>query len=265
MSESTRDSQSGNQQTQGFRAVVKAETIQTALKLVDALVDESHLYLEADGIRMPAVDPATVASVDVSLNQAAFEAYQAPDTHIGINLTRLLDIVGMADRGQLVELGLDQDTRKLEIRIGELEYTLALLDPETIRSPPDQSGFDVEFTATLEIERSAFGQAVAAADMVSDHIALGVPEAEDAFYAEAEGDTDDVSFAVPAEELGEYSLGEAHSLFSIDYLKPIERAMPRDCEVELRLGTEVPLAVTFGFAEEAGDCEYLISPRIPAN
>ncbi|WP_438267071.1 DNA polymerase sliding clamp [Haladaptatus salinisoli] len=248
-----------------FEAVVDAEAIQTTVELVDAVVDECHVYFDDDGVRIPAMDPATVAAVDLRLESDAFEAYEASDAHVGVDVSRLGDIVGMADRDQLVRFALDAETRALEIRIGELAYTLALLDPDTVRSPPDRANFKFEFAGGITADAEDIRRTVRAADMVSDHVTFGIDEAEAAFYVEAEGDTDDVSLALPADDLVEFRPGEARSLFSIDYLKAIEGAMPRDLELDLRLGTELPLAVRYAFAGGAGSVEYLVSPRIAAN
>lgn len=265
MSESGSAVRSNGAGNQLFEAVVNADTIQTTVDLVDAVVDECHLYLDEDGIRIPAMDPATVAAVELTLDGGAFESYEANDAHVGVDLSRLGDIVGMADRDQLVSFALDSETRKLEIRIGELTYTLALLDPDTVRSPPDQTKLDFEFPGGLVTDAADFDRAVKAADMVSDHVTLGIDEDEEVFYVEAAGDTDDVSLALSADELVEFTSGEAHSLFSIDYLKAIDRAMPRDIEIDLELGTDLPLALRYEFAEGAGSVEYIVSPRIARN
>jgi len=67
--------------------------------------------------------------VDLSLDASAFESYEADGGLIGVDLSRLEDIAGMADTGQLIQLELDEETRKLHIQIDGLEYTLALIDP----------------------------------------------------------------------------------------------------------------------------------------
>ena len=262
MSELRSESHAADEQKQVFQTVVNAKTIQTAAALVDALFEECHVYFDGDGVRMSAIDAATVASVDLMLERAAFEAYEATDGHVGVDLARLRDVVRMADRGQPVELTIDSETRKLEIRIDGLEYALALLDPETVRSLPDWSSLDLEFAGGVVTEAEAVDRAVRAADMVSDHVALEIDETEEVFYVEAEGDTDDVSLALPADDLVELTPGEARSLFSIDYLTAINRAMPGDIEVDLQLGTDHPLAIRYEFAEGGGSVEYLVSPRI---
>jgi len=236
--------------------------MRTTVSLARALVDECHLFVEPEGLRLRAMDPATVAAVDVTLEDTAFDAYEADSMHLAVDLERLGDVVGMADRGQSVRLALDPETRTLEIRVGELAYTLALVDPETVRSPPDRDSLGVEFPAALTTESGTLARAVRAADMVSDHVALGVDDEAGAFYAEADGDTDDVSLSVPETDLRDLSPAPAHSLFSVDYLDAITRAIPGELDVDLELGTEKPLAVAFEYADGGGSAEYLLSPRI---
>jgi proliferating cell nuclear antigen len=245
-----------------FHATVDADTIRTAVDLVHALVDECHLHVEPDELRLEAVDPATVAMVDVSLDADAFDSYHADDSHLGVNVARLRDLVGMADRGQQVEFALDPETRKLDVAIGNLDYTLALIDPDAIRSPPGRA--DLDLPARAIADAADVDRAITAADMVSDHVALGVDPDTDAFYVHADGDTDDVSLDLPADDLVELDAADAHSLFSIDYLGDVNRAMPGGHDTTLRLGEEAPLELAFEFGDGAGSVEYFLAPRIAA-
>ena len=99
-----------------FKAIVDAETLRTALDSVGVLVDECKIHLNEDGIAIRAVDPANVGMVDLALDSAAFESYEADGGLVGVNLTRLFEIAKMANSGQLVQLELDEETRKLHIQ-----------------------------------------------------------------------------------------------------------------------------------------------------
>jgi len=246
-----------------FKAIVSAETLGTALDSVSVLVDECKIHLEEDGIAIRAVDPANVGMVDLSLDAAAFESYEADGGLIGVNLSRLEDIVGMADSGQLVELELDEETRKLHIQIDGLEYTLALIDPDSIRQEPDIP--DLDLPAEIVIEGADINRAVTAADMVSDHIALGVDADAETFYVEAEGDTDDVRLELDREDLIDLQAGEARSLFSLDYLKDMNKAIAKDGEVTTELGEEFPVKMHFDIAEGQGSVTFMLAPRIQSD
>ena len=246
-----------------FKAIVRAERLQSTLGSVGVLVDECKIHLDEGGIEIRAVDPANVGMVDLTLEAEAFESYEADGGLIGVNLVRLQDIAGMADSGQLVELELDEETRKLHISIDGLEYTLALIDPESIREEPDLP--DLDLSSTIVIEGRDIDRAVTAADMVSDHIELGVNEADELFYVKAEGDTDDVHLELDTEDLIDLVAGEASSLFSLDYLQDMNKAIPKDAEVTMELGEEFPVKLHFDIAEGEGSVTYMLAPRIQSN
>ena len=246
-----------------FKAIVSSGTLRAALDSVSVLVDECKIRLDEDELTIRAVDPANVGMVNLSLDTAAFESYETDGGVIGVNLSRLEEIAKMADSDQLVHLELDEETRKLHIEFDGLEYTLALIDPDSIRQEPDLP--DLDLAAEIVIEGRDIDRAVKAADMVSDHIALGVdPEAE-TFYVDAQGDTDDVHLELDREDLIDLSVGNARSLFSLDYLKEMNKAIPKDAEVTLELGEEFPVKLHFDIAEGQGNVTYMLAPRIQSD
>jgi proliferating cell nuclear antigen len=169
----------------------------------------------------------------------------------------------MANADQLVNLELDEETRKLHISIDGLEYTLALIDPESIREEPDLP--DLDLPAEIVIEGRDIDRAVTAADLVSDHIELGVDDTRNVFYVKAQGDTDDVHLELNAEDLIDLSVGTASSLFSLDYLDDMNKAIPKDAEVTMELGEEFPVKLHFDIAEGQGQVTYMLAPRIQSN
>ncbi|SHH45372.1 DNA polymerase sliding clamp [Halobaculum gomorrense] len=246
-----------------FKAIVSASTLRDALDSVSVLVDECKIRLNEDELAIRAVDPANVGMVDLTLEAAAFESYEADGGVIGVNLNRLEDIAGMANSGDLVQLELDEETRKLHIQIDGLSYTLALIDPDSIRQEPDIP--DLDLPAEIVVEGAQIGRGITAADMVSDHIRLRVDEAEEAFFIEAEGDTDDVDLRLDREDLIDLQAGPAESLFSLDYLKDMNKAIPKDAEVRVELGEEFPVKLHYEFGEGMGQVTYMLAPRIQSD
>lgn len=246
-----------------FKAIVTAATFQDVLGSVGALVEECKIHLDEDGIAIRAVDAATVGMVDVQLAASAFESYESDGGLIGVNLNRLSDIAGMAGSDDLILLELEEETGKLHIKLDDLEYTLALIDPDSIRQEPDIP--DLDLPAQVVLEGSDINRAVRAADMVSDHIAMGVDTTDEKFYVDAEGDTDDVHLALGTDELIDLQVGDAHSLFSLEYLKEMNSAIDKDAEVVLELGTEHPVTIAFHIAEGQGEVTYMLAPRIQSN
>jgi proliferating cell nuclear antigen len=144
-----------------------------------------------------------------------------------------------------------------------LSSTLALIDPDSIRQEPDIP--DLDLSATIVVEGAQLGRGITAADMVSDHIRLRVdPEAE-AFLIEAEGDTDDVNLDLGTDDLIDLEPGRADSLFSLDYLKDMNKAIPGDAEVTIELGEEFPVKLHYDFAEGLGNVTFMLAPRIQSD
>ncbi|MUW15421.1 DNA polymerase sliding clamp [Halorubrum sp. CBA1125] len=246
-----------------FKAIVGASTLQDALDSVSVLVDECKIRLNEETFSIRAVDPANVGMVDLTLEAAAFESYEADGGVIGVNLARLEDIAGMANSGDLIHLELDEETRKLHIQIDGLSYTLALIDPDSIRQEPDIP--DLDLAAEIVVEGAQLDRGITAADMVSDHIRLRVDEDEEAFFIEAEGDTDDVDLKLTREDLIALTAGPADSLFSLDYLKDMNKAIPGDAEVTIELGEEFPVKLHYSFAEGLGSVTFMLAPRIQSD
>ena len=242
-----------------FKAIVSASTLQDALDSVSVLVDECKIRLNDADLSIRAVDPANVGMVDLTLDAAAFESYEADGGVIGVNLAKLEDFVGMASGDQLVELELDEETRKLNIRMDGLSSTLALIDPDSIRQEPDIP--DLDLAAEIVLEGAQLDRGIKAADMVSDHVRLRVDADAEAFHIAAEGDTDDVDFQLD-DDLIALTAGAADSLFSLDYLKDMNKAIPKDAEVTIELGEEFPVKIHYAVAEGQGNVTYMLAPRI---
>jgi len=242
-----------------FKAAINAEVFKDAIEAVASLVDEAKFRLKPDGISARAVDPANVAMVAFDLTAKAFDSYEATEGEIGIDLARFMDILGMAAKEDKLELNLNEETRKLEIRTGGLAYTLSLLDPSSIRKEPKMPS--LELPAKIVLNGSELRRAVKAAEKVSDHMALGV--AGKTFYVEAEGDLDKVRLDIPESSLISLkSTGNVRSLFSLDYLNDIVKTMGKAEQVTIDLGTDYPVKFTFSIAGGNGTVMYLLAPRI---
>ncbi|MCD1293727.1 DNA polymerase sliding clamp [Methanocella sp. CWC-04] len=245
-----------------FKAIINADVFKDAIEAVSTLVDEAKFRINADGISARAVDPANVAMVAFDLNAKAFESYEATEGEIGVDLARLMDILGMASKDDRIELSLNEETRKLEIRTGGLAYTLSLLDPSSIRKEPKVP--NLELPAKIVLNGADMKRAVKAAEKVSDHMALGV--AGKTFYVEAEGDLDKVRLDIPESNLiSIQASSDVRSLFSLDYLNDLAKSLGKAESVSIDLGSDYPVKFNFNIAGGNGSVTYLLAPRIESD
>jgi len=240
-----------------FKAVINAEALRDAIEAVSSLVDEVKFSLSEKGLELKAVDPANVAMVSLVVRPEAFDYFKVTPGEIGVDLVRLSDVLSMADKGENVQLELDEENHKLKIGVGSLSYTLSLIDPTAIKKEPKIPELDLPAHVTLpggELRR-----AVKAAEKVSDHVILGV--SDESFYMEAKGDIDSLKLKIPSTELLGMKPGEARSLFSLDYLEDMSKAIGKATEVTLEMGIDYPLRVNFKLGQSI-DISYLLAPRI---
>jgi proliferating cell nuclear antigen len=245
-----------------FRSEINAGLLKSSVDTVSVLVDECKVRLDEDGLSIKAVDPANVGMVELDIPADSFESYEADDELLGLNLVRFQDITGMANKGDTVVMELDEETRKLLIRIDGLRYTLSLIDPDSIHQEPNVPDLDLPGNVVLpgrEIRRG-----VKAAGMVSDHMAFGVSDDEESFYMSAEGDTDDVRVDLREDDIIELETGgeTAQSLFSLDYLDSMAKAIPNDAQVEVEVGDDYPVKMNFEISGGEAKVTYLLAPRI---
>jgi proliferating cell nuclear antigen len=257
---------SQTQQTPQQTAIIEQSVLDEWLDTVAVLVNEAKCHLHDDGWQIQAVDPANVAMMDTTLSAAtgssAFESYAfGGGGVIGFNVERLQDMIGIGDSGDLVHLSLDETTRKLHVEIGGFEGRMALIDPDNIRQEPDLP--DLDLTAEVVFEGDWFDSAASAADMVSDYIRFGAdPDARE-FWMRAEGDPDDVEWALSDDELDTARVEDAaDSLYSLDYVTDMTKAIPSDAAVTFEVGQQFPFDLHFELAEGAADVRYMLAPRI---
>jgi len=244
-------------------AIIAATTLQTMVDTVSALVDETKMHFNEAELNIRAVDPANVGMVDQTLEAGAFESYNGSGELIALNLTRFEDIIAMADSDELIELTLNLERGQLNIQFNGLTYNLALIDPDSVRQEPDIP--DLDLSAEIIAETSRLDRGIKAADMVSDHIQLEFDVEDEAFLVSAEGDTDDVDLRTDGDELIDYTPGEAKSLFSLEYLKDMNKAIPSDAAVTVELGEEFPVKLHFDYGESLGHVTYMLAPRIQSD
>jgi len=260
--------QESNESEYSFEAIVAVNVLEEFLDRISAIFGEGgecKIHLGDDGIWTRAVDPANVAMVDLSLAARRFESYEGADGGVlGVNIGRLQEMLSVADGGDLVHLGLNQETRKLDLSVPNVgtEFELALIDPSVIRQEPDIP--ELEPPVEVVFEAAWLQRAMTVADMVSDHVTIASDGGADPnLVFSADGDTDSGTTRLGPEDIIDGTASsDAESIFSLDYLQPTSKVFDGDDELTMALGEEFPTKIHFEFADGDGEGTYMIAPRI---
>jgi len=242
-----------------LEAKIEKKILKEAIETIVPVTDEACLQITNEGLNLKAVDPASVAFCDFSLQKNAFEQYtiDEPKT-VGMNFAKLLDMISVGGKEE-VELKMD-GMDKLKIKNGSLSYALSLPDADTLRKEPNIP--ELEFPASVEIGTDDLKRAIRAAKELGDAIVFGVEQ--DNFYIEAENEMDKVRMQLSKEQLVSLTAGEQPvvSQFSTDYLSDISKGFGSVESVKIGLGKDHPLKIGFEIAEGLGKVSYLVAPRI---
>ncbi|HJJ35548.1 MAG TPA: DNA polymerase sliding clamp [Methanocorpusculum sp.] len=248
-----------------LQATLKADIFRETIDAISALVNECRLHLDANGIRTITVDTSNVAMVSLELAAAAFETYSftAESAEVGLDIEKIRSMMGMIGKEDVVVLDIDDAGKKMKLSFGGYEYSLTLLDTKTIRKDPNSPNLNLP--ATFDIAGSTFNEAIKAAAMVSDKIALSVSAETKVFTMNAEGDSDRIKRELSGEDVVYTSCDTVRSLFSLDYLKDMGRTISHADKVQIRLGNDHPVQFAFEYAGGKGKIGYLLAPRIEAD
>ena len=243
-----------------LKATIDADILKESIDALSALVTECRLHTDENGMITRAVDTANVAMVSLTLKKEAFESYSSSKNELGLDIAKMKNIFSMMGKNDIITLELPENSAKLMVSFEGYRYSLTLLDANTIRKDPNPPNIDLPGKVVLS--GAELNNAIKAATVVSDKIALGIDPSAQTF---AEGDTDHIRREFGKGEVNFINSVEARSLFSLDYLKDMGKVMSRAAEVEVSLGIDHPAKFSFYIAAGNGHVEYLLAPRIEAD
>lgn len=241
-----------------FQVEVKSEILKEVLTVVSTLVDEAKFNITEDGISLRAVDPAHVAMIDLNLKSSAFENYKASEAELGVDLTKMLDVMKLAKPTDIISINHDEEKNRLILKVANITRSMSLVDTTGMVEPKIPN---LSLPVKVVISTQELSQGIKASESVSDHISLSATP--DGFELASEGDTDAVNLKLSKDLLEELKCKESvKSLFSLDYFSNMVKSAQSSESITMNLGTDFPVKIEFQIANDNGQVNYLLAPRI---
>jgi proliferating cell nuclear antigen len=204
------------------------------------------------------VDPAHVAMIDLSLKSSAFENFKASETELGVDISKMLDVLKLAKPSDLILINHDEEKNKLILKIANITRSMSLVDTTGMVEPKVPN---LSLPVKVVVSTQELTQGIRASEAVSDHISLSATP--DGFELSSEGDTDAVNLQLPKDLLDELECKEnVKSLFSLDYFSNMVKSAQSSQAITMNLGTDFPVKIEFSLANDNGSVNYLLAPRI---
>ena len=236
---------------------IEQNRLDTFINILEALVPECKMMINADGWNTAATDTANVAMVVATLPATAFAEYTVTDkTEIGFDVPKWANMLKvMHDPKSTITID-RQENGRFKVSDSSYTYTHTPLDPNTVRKRPNIP--IINLPATVVINPAELAEVIKAMAVIGDKARFTV--GRDGLELAAEGDTDKLRKTLEKKDGSTHPEQPVSSLFSLDYMKDIPRAMKGAATVSVHAGQDHP--IRFDFEIEGIEASYLVAPRI---
>jgi len=230
---------------------------------ISILVDEATFKIEPETIKLRAMDPSRVAMVDFQWPKTVFEEYACTEpSKMCINISEMLKLLKRAGRDEVVELSLDEKTRKLQLKITG-KYTRTFTMPTLEASEEEVPTPKLTFNVKAKTTTNGLSQAIEDAQLVSDHVRI---EADpEKLVLNAAGDLMGATITLQkgSDTLLDLEVKEpSKATFSLSYLSEIIKTASATSDIAtLEFSTDMPIKIDFQQAKE-GKLTFYLAPRI---
>jgi len=240
---------------------ISQEKLATFCGIISAIVPECRLTIAPEGWNTQAVDTANVAMVSANLPKSLFEEYNEGEdkVEVGMDLQKWKNMLTvMNDPKSIIEIEQQKSAGKIRITDGRYTYLHTPLDANTVRKRPTMPLLTLP--AAVKIEAKEIQEAIKALSVIGDK-ARFTCSIKGGLALDADGDTDHLNKVLTALDGSKFPDEAVSSLFSLDYLRDMTKAMKESGTITVSSGHNHP--VRFDFEPLEGfECSYLVAPRI---
>jgi proliferating cell nuclear antigen len=249
---------------------VNPQKFKDALTSVSQLVDEALLEISNTGIETSAVDPANVGMVEMEMTTDSFLQLDTNNETLAVKVnelekavTRLQDELVEDSENRTLHMTIDEEKHRLQVwcEPGTMEFSISLLDPDSVREQPDIP--DIDLASTVKLKGEYFAHVIQSARKSGfEHITVGT--ADDAVTFICEGDIDDFTVEADETDFGVHSVdgGGVDSIYSIDYFNDIRKGLPDEQQVTIGVGNDFPISISAENEDGDVSVSYDVAPRV---
>ncbi len=243
--------------------VADAKQLRDLITTISILVDEATFKLDAEGMKLRAMDPSRVAMIDFEWPKTVFEEYTCTEpAKMCINITELLKLLKRAGKDENVELSINEKTGKLQVTITgkyNRNFTMSTLEASEEEVPTPKITFNAKIKATTE----GLSQAIEDAQLVSDHVKIEVDPEKLVFNAAGDLMGATITLQKGSDTVLELDAKEPQkATFSLSYLTEIIKTASATSDIAtLEFSSDMPIKLDFQQAKE-GRLTFYLAPRI---
>ena len=236
-----------------LRVTANTQLMREIIDLLSVLAEEAKLVWGEKGLHTIVVDGSHVALLSATIGDECFETYEVEPVEIGIELSKMRDLLSLAGPDDLVEIDYDDAVGAINVRVGEVHRILRGLDVGTMT---------LNNSATIGSDK--LSRALRAAKMVNELVNLSLDSTKMTISADQEaGESVTVSFE--SGELSELSSpSPTSSTYSLQFLDPLTRKLAGGLteQVVVEFQEKFPLRMSWNSNDGGASWTYFLAPRV---
>lgn len=226
------------------------------------MIIEGNFIIDKDGIRLIAMDPASVAMVIFHLLPSNFIEYNTDkQTIITLSIDKLVNVLRRANVNDKVTLQLDEEENKLKILMkGKTSRHFSI--PIIAGTKEEQKIPDLKFNSKIELDASILKNAVKDAAMISDCLVFEASKEGLKMYTKSDYGETETDVAKDSEGLISLNVNEkSKAKYSIEYLDKMIKATKFTDVLTIQFSTDYPIRMDFNVLDKL-QLSFILAPRV---
>ena len=247
--------------------MASAKEFRNVLAAIGTLIDEGTFLIDAEGVKLRAMDPSRIAMVDFMWGRSVFDEFEAPEegTKICVNVDELEKLLKKATKGESVELSLDPSTGRLKLVIrGRYvkSFTVPRLEVPEEEVPGE---LKIPFDVRITLDSDELKRAITDVSLVGDFVRFSADGEKLTLTAESDVSSATVEFPRTCEAVIDFEVKEASTAtFDTGMLQKMVKAGSALADVvTLEFATNKPIKLDFRLPYE-GKLIFYLAPRVEA-
>ena len=222
---------------------------------ISHIVDECKLEFDNLGMRINALDKSHITFISLDFKYHLFDTYEVPNPEtLLIDTVEFIKVLKRCKNDDILKIETDESNLILTFD-GEStrKYNLRLIDQEYETPQPPSIDYPVTVTAPSNLIKDTLGDL----KLFNENFKISVDEDYIRLY------TDGLKGATEMKYLhGSHINQYVQSGYSIEKFIDIFRASKLTETVELGLGNDLPVTITFKLVTGDGEVSFLLAPRL---
>lgn len=222
---------------------------------ISHIVDECKLEFSNFGLTINALDKSHITFISLDFKYHLFDTYEVPENEsLLIDTVEFIKVLKRCKNDDVLKIETDESNLILTFE-GEStrKYNLRLIDNEYETPKPPALALPVKVNAPSNLIKDTLSDM----ELFSENFKISVDEDYIRLFADGQiGDTE--MKYLHGSNITEY----VKSSYSIDKVKDIFRCSKLSEEVELDIGNDMPIVITFRLVTGDGLVSFLLAPRL---